>query len=693
MSWMFKLVMVALMLLVVSLLLCDVWDPALGTGNWQSSQYRLYINGTESTLTTSPFYSTLVSHLNDINQGPNADFKSEDGWRLYGEEFGDPGVTMQGYPVFGLYNEHLGLLRLFMYKPQTAGYTYIALKSNYVGNSTLFGFGEENSESGVKALDKRSQLGNCSFLRVFGQQTAAPCWYYIDLNLLYDPVQRIGQPLIYLSMFGATESSINLNVALSGLISSPNGSSNPDLLSMGMKLLSTYKNGVKQGQQINALLDEMNSASNPTWGDLDLPPDIVSGLHSFVGFLAQNNAGNAIPWISTASSLFSMMSGRNNSKVSNTTIEVKGTISGTMTAQNNLVTTDFFESVSGVKSLTPVYNKTMGLIQMNTTPIINHAQIMYSGSTVGAHTYQLATNPPAFTLNPDAGLTLRNSELEGAIEFTLSFPATWTDIMDLTVGHSFTQMKEIGCYTLLRTESWINGLTGYYHETYRTPFMPLSQIYHTAFTVPRAVIDARVVVKAIMDVNSSLNSDPVYQLISFATNINNVANQSTIYPHIPAQLVTVLMQDLTLPNATQPNTIINLVKSYSVETGKTLRFQNCTVNLNNSDFGIMVNNGRLEFSNCIVNSSEGFIRASSTNSIISITNGSVINFNSGDPTSLLANGAQLIIKTIEQSNLGQYCDVLNAQKWGLSDKSGEFGRFCPKTPFWSPHIPSFFRFS
>lgn len=103
MSWIFKLVMVALMLLVVSLLLCDVWDPALGTGNWQSSQYRLYINGTESTLTTSPFYSTLVSHLNDINQGPNADFKSEDGWRLYGEEFGDPGVTMQGYPVFGLY--------------------------------------------------------------------------------------------------------------------------------------------------------------------------------------------------------------------------------------------------------------------------------------------------------------------------------------------------------------------------------------------------------------------------------------------------------------------------------------------------------------------------------------------------------------------------------------------------------------
>ena len=48
MSWIFKLVMVALMLLVVSLLLCDVWDPALGTGNWQSSGIyfsRLVTNG------------------------------------------------------------------------------------------------------------------------------------------------------------------------------------------------------------------------------------------------------------------------------------------------------------------------------------------------------------------------------------------------------------------------------------------------------------------------------------------------------------------------------------------------------------------------------------------------------------------------------------------------------------------------
>jgi len=151
-----------------------------------------------------------------------------------------------------------------MFRPYIEGYSYIALKANYDGNSTLFGFGEENSESGVKALDKRSQLGNCSFLRVFGQQTAAPCWYYIDLNLLYDPVQRIGQPSIYLSMYGATESMINTNVDLSGLITSPNGSSNPDLLSMGMKLLSTYRNGMKLRQQVNDLLDKMSNPSNET---------------------------------------------------------------------------------------------------------------------------------------------------------------------------------------------------------------------------------------------------------------------------------------------------------------------------------------------------------------------------------------------------------------------------------------------
>ncbi|MCB5251880.1 MAG: hypothetical protein RBR69_01780 [Candidatus Cloacimonadaceae bacterium] len=446
MSSIFKIVMVALMLLMVSSLLCDVWDTATGTGNWQSSQYKLYIDGTEPTFTASPFYSILVSHLNDINQGADADFKPEDGWRLYGEEFGDPGVTMQGYPVFGLYNEYLGLLRLFMFRPYNSGYSYIALKSYYDGNSTLFGLGEENCESGVKALDKRTQLGDCSFLRVFGEQTSSPCWYYIDLNLLYDPVQRMGQPSIYLAMYGATESSINYDVDLSGLVTSPNGSSNPDLLAMGMKLLSTYKSGVKQVQQIDDLLDEIGNADNPTWKDINLPENIESGLRGVANYLSGVGVGNLIPWISTASSLFNMMSGRNISKTSNTTIELKGNISGTMTAQHNLVTTDFFESISGAKSLTPVYDKTMGIIQMNTTPIINHAQIMRGGSSVGAHTYQFTANPPVFTLNPDAGLSMRNSELEGAIEFTLYFPAQWTDYMDLTVGHSFSEMQEFGCY-------------------------------------------------------------------------------------------------------------------------------------------------------------------------------------------------------------------------------------------------------
>jgi len=199
--------------------------------------------------------------------------------------------------------------------------------------------------------------------------------------------------------------------------------------------------------------------------------------------------------------------------------------------------------------------------------------------------------------------------------------------------------------SLTKTKYWMSGLDGYYHETYRTPFMPLNQMYNTAFTVPGPAvnIDTRIIVKAIMDVNSDMGGDPVYQLISFATDINDVGNQSSIYPHIPAQLVKVLLQDLTLPNASEPNTTINLAKSYSIETNKTLRFQNCTVNLNNSNFGIMVNNGRLELSNCIVNCSEGFIRANGANSIIAITNGSEIRFNSGNPMSLLSNGAQLTI--------------------------------------------------
>ena len=56
---------------------------------------------------------------------------------MYGVEFGEPGITMQGFPVFGLYNEHLGLLRLFMYRPNATSYSYIALRAFYDGNSAL----------------------------------------------------------------------------------------------------------------------------------------------------------------------------------------------------------------------------------------------------------------------------------------------------------------------------------------------------------------------------------------------------------------------------------------------------------------------------------------------------------------------------------------------------------------------------
>jgi hypothetical protein len=83
----------------------------------------------------------------------------------------------------------------------------------------------------------------------------------------------------------------------------------------------------------------------------------------------------------------------------------------------------------------------------------------------------LGLDTPVFTLNSDAGLSMWNSELEDAIEFTLYFPAQWTDYMDITVDHSFSEMQELGCYTLTKTKYWMSGLGGYYHETYRTPFM------------------------------------------------------------------------------------------------------------------------------------------------------------------------------------------------------------------------------
>ena len=52
-----KVIITAILLLALSSLFCDVWDPDAGIGNWQSSHYKLYIEGNETITHQSPFYS------------------------------------------------------------------------------------------------------------------------------------------------------------------------------------------------------------------------------------------------------------------------------------------------------------------------------------------------------------------------------------------------------------------------------------------------------------------------------------------------------------------------------------------------------------------------------------------------------------------------------------------------------------
>ena len=151
-----QLLLTFVLLILAATAFCDVWyydpDPALNQGDWRAEYYHYYdweIYNTPENL-GSPFYQFGDAHLNAINLGAESDFQPEDGWCLYGANFG-LGSLDGGFPMFALYNKYTGIMRVFMFKTENAPatYTYVAMEVTYNGNSNLFALGEENVEGGT----------------------------------------------------------------------------------------------------------------------------------------------------------------------------------------------------------------------------------------------------------------------------------------------------------------------------------------------------------------------------------------------------------------------------------------------------------------------------------------------------------------------------------------------------------------
>jgi len=634
----------------------DVWyyhpDPELNQGDWRSEEYYYYdweAYGVNETI-TSPFFQYEATHLNSINQGVDADFQPEDGWNLYAANFGEQAGTGSGFPLFALYNQYTGVLRIFMYKTLNASesYTYIALEITYNGNSNLFSLGEQNLPGGVRALDQRDELGNCSFVTINDMGTSYNEWYYIDLNVMYDPVERVGDPSIFIKLYGTEIAEFYGDINLNGQISSTNSSNSNSIIEMGRELYTHYEDGVELGAQIQNILDDQYSGLI----DLDLSPhdelfSLITQADIITELLGGSNALYGLFKFITA--------GGGGSNVS-TLIQLHGNFAGTLETINNLRTSNIYESYSG-RTISPHYNETMGVFNLTSTPQVEHAEVVY-GDITGAHTYRLSSDPLVYQINPECGLRTPPSDLEVALEFEVSFINGYWSWIEEATGYTFDEIIELGCINEI-SSTWLgNGI----RKRYCTQFVPVEDMMGLSFTTPFSANTVSLKVRSIFEKDQFQPSDDVVLMMNFAVDQDQMGETDDIFDFIPPQQLISIYESTVISDQE-----IDLHNSYSIECNSDLRFENCIININETDYGFNVNHGQLIFNNCEINMTGNFLIANGAESQIILETGTVMNIE--DCMIELSDEAHLYLEESELNMTDSHLYLTGSSRVNLTDNS------------------------
>ncbi|MCF7919037.1 MAG: T9SS type A sorting domain-containing protein [Candidatus Cloacimonetes bacterium] len=625
------------MLLLIATAFSDVWyfdpDPELNQGDWRAEEYYFYdydVYAPNLETISSPFYSPQCGQLDNIALSSESDFQPEDGWCLYAADFGQAPGLGGGFPFVALYNKYSGLMRILVFKSANAApsYTYLSLEVTHNGQNNLFVIGEKDNFGSIKALDKRDEVGECSFSVINELGTSNNQWTYIDFNVMYDPEIVVSDPAISIQFYGTDESSFSADVDLYAYTASPNVSSSSSIIDLGKNIFSFYQDGDKVGDQIegwiNSQYDEIKE--DEVYTNLNPIITFLAGIEGFGSYIA---AGYAVY------GFFDFIAGSSNGSSISTSMNIMGNITGSIEQIQALNNITIYESL-GNRTLPPIYEDPLGVFNLNVTPELDHGVIMYGGHEC-AHTYALTTNTLDFVSNPSSGLTLRSNDLEIALEFEVTYVTGHWNWFEETMGYPFDDLVELGCFTDI-SETYID--TGY-RKKYRTAFVPANEMQGLTFSLPFAVYHPALKIRSVWERTDGTDDDVLF-MVDFASDINDVGNVNDLYPFLPEQQVISYYEDATIQNQT-----IELTNLINVELGAIIEYDNCTINIDQEGYGFRVLDGQLIFSNCELNVLDTSCMAVGETSEILIESGS--SFNLTDSSIELSEGARLTVNNSTMS--------------------------------------------
>ncbi|MBD1365164.1 hypothetical protein IDJ77_15215 [Mucilaginibacter sp. ZT4R22] len=324
--------------------------------NWETATY----------LPSSPANQIPMpwnSGTTQINSDIVNDFKSADGWKLVYNTF-KPTTPLTGNGMgyyFALYNQYRGVLRLYLWQPSAVVYTSLIQHGlNLYGsaNSSMLNFG------GDDIIDQNVP----AFTNVLNQQINANggTWFAFQYEMAYDPtIATTASTSLQLGWIGKyiNITQLKLNGTIDGTATGTIGTE-----ANSFDLDGTVKTAVKGG--VLAIgVTELKKI--PEANRSDLIKKLLSAASDLLGGTVKN----------FLSGLLGGSSGPGPQQVNiklNANVEMAGTAVNNGGLMNYKLTMPGQPDSQTADGLTPIYNSTMGVVNLSAKPVLNFHVTGYS---------------------------------------------------------------------------------------------------------------------------------------------------------------------------------------------------------------------------------------------------------------------------------------------------------------------------
>ena len=365
-------------------------------------QFWGYIHADGVHTTPSPFWDINNTNLDMIAHRENSDFHP-DKWVLLHVSLGNSGATLDNqsrYEVV-LYNKETGTIRYFfrrnhMEQSKTTAFGQLIINNNNTGIMSTI-----NTDKGhIFALDQRNNNdAKNSLTKFIGDDIGG--WMYADFPTAYDHIQPNQSNIFQFRAMGVTVSDVDLN--FEGKIFHEHASSNKKFIDeafeFGSQVFQYMGMGIGFRESMNKLPTQLENKNVLT--------SFFNHISNAISWVNSYGASTILPYLTATYGAFNYFAGKKSS-TSVSISSVSATITGTITTNYGI--SNFTMSQPGAlpssMTVTPLYNETLGVIQMRYSP---RFEKNYFRATVGPfptdfESYRLVTLPSSWIINPESGL-------------------------------------------------------------------------------------------------------------------------------------------------------------------------------------------------------------------------------------------------------------------------------------------------